>query len=493
MVTHERTQRITFRVADIACSVLAFTAAYDLLLPARSLLLRIIPADLAESGVYEALSGKHLPGIPELSWIFVVAALAIGLTVDYGNDRCLIINRSYTNIICLQLAATFIAVVVIGTIVYAFNVPLYSRLFVVSHLAWLFVLTAGYRIILKSIVMHYHSARDTRRHLLIAGHPDGIRTFLSTMAEQKTDIPCEIRGCLIDETGATSAPLDIPVLGDVNSLGDLLIHDPIDEVIIVLPNGESPWLLTALHACDYFRVTVHLVHESLMRLKLGDLTAFIGAQPCASIILMPQEEISSYQLFIKRLIDVVVSSLALVVLLPLMLLIAIAIKITTPHLPMFYRWNVVGYRGRRFTGYKFTTMVKDADQRRDALATLNEMSGPVFKIRNDPRVTPLGRFLRKYSLNELPQLWSVLIGDMSLVGPRPAGPHELVGYAPWHKRKLSVRPGITCFWQVRGRNLISNFDDWVKMDLEYIEKRSLLTDIAILAQTVSVVVRGTGS
>jgi lipopolysaccharide/colanic/teichoic acid biosynthesis glycosyltransferase len=176
-----------------------------------------------------------------------------------------------------------------------------------------------------------------------------------------------------------------------------------------------------------------------------------------------------------------------------MLLIAIAIKITAPHLPVFYRWHVVGYRGRRFTGYKFTTMIKDADQYKEALAALNEMSGPVFKIRKDPRVTRLGRFLRKYSLNELPQLWSVLVGDMSLVGPRPAGPHELVQYAPWHKRKLSVRPGITCFWQVRGRNVISNFDDWVKMDLEYIEKRSLLTDMAILVQTVSVVVRGTGS
>jgi exopolysaccharide biosynthesis polyprenyl glycosylphosphotransferase len=494
MVTHERAQRITFRVADIACSVIAFTAAYELLLPARSLLLRIIPTDLAESGVYEALSGKHMPGIPELSWIFVVAALAIGLTVDYGNDSCLISIRTYANIICLQLAASCIAAAVIGTIVYAFSVPLYSRLFVVSHLAWLFVLTAGYRIILKSVVMHYHAARDAKRRILIAGRPDGIRTFLSLMTGQKADVPYEIRGCLIDDRdGATSAPLDIPVLGDVNSLDNLLIHDPIDEVIVVLPNGDSPWLATALHACDYYRVTVHLVHESLMRVKLADLRAFIGDESCASIMLMPEEEFSSYQLFIKRLIDVAVSFVALLVFSPLMLLIAIAIKIATPKLPVFYKWHVVGYRGRRFTGYKFTTMVQDADQRKEALAALNEMSGPVFKIRNDPRVTPLGRFLRKYSLNELPQLWSVLVGDMSLVGPRPAGPHELVRYAPWHKRKLSVRPGITCFWQVRGRNLISNFDDWVKMDLEYIEKRSLLTDMAILVQTVSVVVRGTGS
>jgi lipopolysaccharide/colanic/teichoic acid biosynthesis glycosyltransferase len=138
-------------------------------------------------------------------------------------------------------------------------------------------------------------------------------------------------------------------------------------------------------------------------------------------------------------------------------------------------------------------MVADADEKRGQLAALNEMSGPVFKIAQDPRVTPLGRFLRKYSLNELPQLWSVLRGDMSLVGPRPAGPHELARYELWQKRKLSAQPGITCFWQVRGRNRITNFDDWVRMDLEYIRDRSLWLDCKILAKTAWVVVRGTGS
>jgi lipopolysaccharide/colanic/teichoic acid biosynthesis glycosyltransferase len=117
----------------------------------------------------------------------------------------------------------------------------------------------------------------------------------------------------------------------------------------------------------------------------------------------------------------------------------------------------------------------------------------VFKIRRDPRVTPMGRFLRKYSLNELPQLWSVLVGDMSLVGPRPAFPHELAKYEYWHKRKLSVRPGITCLWQVRGRNRITNFDDWVRMDLEYIDTWSLWLDVRILVRTAIVVVSGSGS
>jgi len=197
--------------------------------------------------------------------------------------------------------------------------------------------------------------------------------------------------------------------------------------------------------------------------------------------------------FLKRLLDVCVSAALLVFLFPLMLLIAVAIKLTSPRLPVFYPWKVVGYKGKRFTGYKFTTMVADADAQKSELMARNEMTGPVFKISDDPRVTPLGRFLRKYSLNELPQLWSVLCGDMSLVGPRPAGPHELARYEFWHKRKLSVMPGITCFWQVRGRNRISNFDDWVRMDLEYIENWSLWLDCKLIARTAWVVLVGTGS
>jgi lipopolysaccharide/colanic/teichoic acid biosynthesis glycosyltransferase len=198
-------------------------------------------------------------------------------------------------------------------------------------------------------------------------------------------------------------------------------------------------------------------------------------------------------LFVKRVFDLVVSGILLVLLSPLFLVVAVVIKITTPKLPVFYPWRVVGQKGVEFTGYKFTTMYPDADERKNDLMDQNEMTGPVFKIKNDPRITPLGRILRKFSINELPQLWSVFKGDMSLVGPRPAFRHELERYEFWHKRKLSVRPGITCLWQVRGRNKISNFDDWVRMDLEYIDNWSLWLDFKILARTAWVVIAGTGS
>jgi exopolysaccharide biosynthesis polyprenyl glycosylphosphotransferase len=492
MDIRERMQRISFRLADIACSVLAFAVAYETLLPARSLLQRLLPAFLVESGdLYPALAVRELPPLADLSWILVVAALAMGLTLEYVDGIRPIQARTYRNILFIQLASTSVAAGVICTIFYALNVPLYSRLFAVSHLAWLFIFTAGYRIVAIALEKHFHNPARARRRIVIAGRPDGICAFLSSTARDKTCSEWDIRGCLIDDSAAP-CNLDLPVLGGVSSLGDLLIHDPIDEVIILVPTGDTPWLATALQQCDYFRVTAQIIHESLLRLDLRDLT-FGGTHPFGSIMLIPEEERASDMLLSKRLIDVILSFSALVILSPVMLSIALLIKITTPHLPVFYRWNVVGYRGRRFTGYKFTTMVADADQRKESLGALNEMSGPVFKIRNDPRVTSLGKILRKYSLNELPQFWSVLVGDMSLVGPRPAGPHELVRYAQWQKRKLSVRPGITCYWQVRGRNLISNFDDWVKMDLEYIQKRSVRTDMAILIQTVSAVVRGTGT
>lgn len=164
----------------------------------------------------------------------------------------------------------------------------------------------------------------------------------------------------------------------------------------------------------------------------------------------------------------------------------------TSHGPIFYKWHVLGMNGNPFTGYKFRTMMHDADAFKEELLSNNEMNGPVFKMREDPRITTFGKFLRKYSIDELPQLWSVLKGDMSLVGPRPAGPQEWEQYEEWQKRKLSVVPGITCLWQVSGRNKINDFDEWVKLDLEYIDNCSLWLDFKILIKTIPAVLKGTG-
>lgn len=226
----------------------------------------------------------------------------------------------------------------------------------------------------------------------------------------------------------------------------------------------------------------------------GDTVALLAQEVDWEAVLPPRAATRSWRLRqrIKRGLDVVGATLLLVGLAPLLGLIAMAVAVDSPG-GVLYRWHVVGYRGRRFTGYKFRTMVPDADGLKASLMHLNEMNGPVFKIRRDPRVTGLGRMLRRYSLDELPQLWSVLRGDMSLVGPRPLGIDEFINAPPSHRRKLAVRPGVTCLWQVSGRSEISNFDEWVRLDLDYIRRWSLWLDFKILLRTIPAVLRGTGA
>jgi len=195
---------------------------------------------------------------------------------------------------------------------------------------------------------------------------------------------------------------------------------------------------------------------------------------------------------VKRVLDVLLAGTGLVVLSPALAVTAVLVKATSPG-PVLYPWRVLGHRARPFVGYKFRTMVEDADQQKARMLHRNEMSGPVFKLRDDPRITPLGRFLRRYSLDELPQLWSVLVGDMSLVGPRPPSAEEFAAFAPWQCGKLAVVPGITCIWQVNGRSEISDFDRWARLDMDYIQNWSLALDLRLLAATLPAVVSARGA
>ncbi len=193
------------------------------------------------------------------------------------------------------------------------------------------------------------------------------------------------------------------------------------------------------------------------------------------------------QLVLKRVFDIIAAVVLLFVFSPLLALIALVIRISSGS-PIFYEWNVIGNNGRPFRGFKFRTMVAKADQLKQDLLDRNEMQGPVFKIKDDPRVTSVGRILRKFSLDELPQLWSVLKGDMSLVGPRPPLASEYANFTDAQKRKLAVKPGMTSLWQVSGKP--ADFDEWVRLDLEYINRWSLWLDLQILFKTAIIVVTG---
>lgn len=199
----------------------------------------------------------------------------------------------------------------------------------------------------------------------------------------------------------------------------------------------------------------------------------------------------SWQRAVKRALDFGAALGGLLVLSPLLAVIAVINKLSSPG-PVLYPWRVVGQGGRPFTGYKFRTMVENADSLKNDLLSQNEMQGPVFKMADDPRVTTFGRILRKFSLDELPQLWSVLKGDMSLVGPRPPLQSEYALFTTYQKQKLAVKPGLTCLWQISGRNEIPDLNEWVRLDLEYIQHWSLWLDIKILVLTVPAVLKGTG-
>lgn len=198
-----------------------------------------------------------------------------------------------------------------------------------------------------------------------------------------------------------------------------------------------------------------------------------------------------YSLFLKRIFDIIFSIILILLLIPIYIFISLFI-ILDSGLPIIYKWHVVGKDGVFFEAYKFRTMVTNADEIKKNLLHHNEMQGPFFKMKNDPRITKIGNFLRKYSLDELPQFFSVLRGDMSIVGPRPPLQSEWKEFSKFQRSKLQVKPGITCLWQIGGRNEINNPDEWVKKDLEYIQKISFTLDCYIIYKTIFKIFEGTG-
>ena len=200
-------------------------------------------------------------------------------------------------------------------------------------------------------------------------------------------------------------------------------------------------------------------------------------------IIVPNE--NKVYLFLKRLIDIVGSGLGILILIPVFLIIGILIKLEDPKGSVFFSQKRNGLNGKEFNMYKFRSMVHNAEDLLESLMSKNEMDGPVFKIKDDPRITKIGKFIRKTSLDELPQLFNVLKGDMSLVGPRPPIPREVIQYNTYQFQRLLVKPGITCYWQISGRNNI-DFDEWVELDLKYIKERNLFKDIYIILMTLPV-------
>jgi len=290
------------------------------------------------------------------------------------------------------------------------------------------------------------------------------------------------------EVAAELNLVEIPVQQIVN----LLHAHSIFGVILSAKHTNFEQVEYVIRACELEGVEVWLIADFFStQISRTSLDELLG-RPLLIFRTAPE---AGWQGLAKQLLDFFGSFvlLLLLIVIPVIPLIALAIKLTMPG-PVFFRQQRSGMSGAPFTLYKFRTMVTNAEQVKHELAAMNEMTGPVFKLTNDPRVTPLGRFLRKYSLDELPQLFNVLRGEMSLVGPRPLPVDEVKRFENLaHRRRLSVKPGLTCLWQISGRNKISDFKEWVRLDLEYIDNWSFWLDLKILILTLPVVLRGTGA
>jgi len=279
-----------------------------------------------------------------------------------------------------------------------------------------------------------------------------------------------------------------PTLGMLPDLERILKEHVIDELVFALSRDRLDQIEDAVAVCEElgvdYQISLEVLRFGQARLRLGG----IDDVPTLAYARTPSDSVA---LAAKRLFDMAVASAVLLMLSPILVAVALAIKANSPG-PVFFRQRRVGKNGRGFTMLKFRSMYMDAEARLEALRAHNEMRGPVFKMRNDPRITAVGRFLRRTSLDEFPQFLNVLSGEMSVVGPRPPIPAEVREYKTWQRRRLSMKPGITCIWQVSGRNDI-DFDHWMELDLEYIDHWSLWRDFEICLRTIPAVLSARGA
>lgn len=397
-------------------------------------------------------------------------------------------TKGLTEIVWIIVKAGFLATLITGTLIFIFKLTYVSRIFMFFFLIISVSLLSLEKIMLVQSFKHARPREDSYKHLLVVGTGKRAGKFVQ-MVKQHPEWGIKIVGIIDDEPEKVGMDVsDIEVIGLLKDIPDILHAKIVDEVVFIIPRSWLSRIEQSILSCEREGIKVSVAVD-LFDFKIGKLQATdLGGVPLMRLETTPG---SPWELFIKRSLDIIVSLVGLVVLAPLLLLTAIVIKLNSPG-PLFFRQERNGMNGRKFTLLKFRSMVAGAEKMQEELLALNEMDGPVFKITNDPRMTGIGRFLRKTSLDELPQLINVLKGDMSLVGPRPPIPGEVTNYKTWQRRRLSMRPGITCFWQISGRNEV-NFEQWMKLDLEYIDNWSLWLDLKILFKTIPVVLFGTGA
>jgi exopolysaccharide biosynthesis polyprenyl glycosylphosphotransferase len=387
--------------------------------------------------------------------------------------------------------ATSVGTVAIFGGALVFNIKLVTALFLAVFWLVSTCTVVSSRLFLRAGLAFVRRRGRNLRNMVVVGTNARALEFARKL-NAHPELGCRVVG-FVDETwhGAEEFQRSGYALSaDFSSFPQFLRHSAVDEVVMALPFRSMYTEGSRIAALCQEHGIAFRVLTSVFDLKRAD--AFGEELEGNSLIIPSATWMEGWPLFFKRVVDLTISSMILAFLCPVLLVVGVLIKLTSPG-EIFFVQDRLGLNKRHFKLYKFRTMVADAEKRMKEIEHLNEVSGPVFKIRNDPRITPIGRFLRRTSIDELPQLLNVLKGDMSLVGPRPLPARDYEGFnEDWQRRRFSVMPGITCLWQVQGRSSIP-FEKWMELDLQYIDKWSLWLDFEILLRTVPAVLRGLGA
>jgi len=431
---------------------------------------------------YNATFPTYIPLALVLTALLLLAYRGAGL---YDRRR----TRSWLDEMRAIVNGTAIGIVVLVVVVFAVQPLVYSRL-IFFYAGILVVILLGLARLVKSIVL----ARLRRRgraldRVVIVGAGETGRTVMGNLVA-RPELGYQVVGFVDDNPDKGRTDIGrFPALGSVDNLPHVLEEHLVDEVIIALPWQAHRKIIRLVNECQRVdvrpRIIPDLFQMSLSRVDVDDINGI-------PLIGVRDPSLSGFNLAMKRVADVAIASVALVLLSPLMLLIALAIRIDSPG-PVLFRQRRVGKGGKHFEVFKFRSMIEGADAEQETLLQqAEEADGRRFKLKDDPRVTRSGRFLRRTSLDEVPQFYNVLRGEMSVVGPRPALPEEVAQYQEWHKKRLELVPGMTGLWQVSGRSEIP-FDEMVLLDVYYIENWSLGLDLRILLQTIPKVLFAEGA
>lgn len=425
-----------------------------------------------------------------LTLLLMTSAVTYQMFRLYEPDRQL--ERFRTSVSIVKAVISAVAVVLL--VLYLAHSGDVSRILVGSFVVLNILGLMSYRYL--RLILHRRAVKQglNSHEVLIIGSRERAKDLIRYL-KAMTHLGYRILGCLeVDDSRYEEEVAEgVRVIGSLENFKSFLLHFAVDEIVFAMPLNKIDNVMEYIGFAEELGINVRILPDwqihslkyqpSVASLSIGD---FVG-MPMMSLSSGPQR---AFELTVKDVFDRVSAFFGLLMLAPLFALISLAIKLSSSG-PVFFRQERSGLNGRVFNLYKFRSMVVNAEELRKGLEDQNEQEGPVFKIANDPRVTWIGKVLRKTSLDELPQLINVAKGEMSLVGPRPPLPSEVVQYDPWQRRRLSMKPGITCIWQVSGRNDVA-FDKWMRMDLEYIDKWSLMLDFKLLFKTIPAVVFGTG-